>query len=338
MIPGAALTAWLSDGEAQQRTNDKIHDAAREWSAAPPVARLYQDIAEASPRTPATMFAIARRFMDDAEGMEAALRTLIATCRADPFFRPPFHPIASEIQDSLLLCFHRDLFISLGVTGVDLLASKKTARNGPASINFSGFPTLMRFVKAGGSTLSFWEAPAISDDFVVSQAGRCRLVGRRRIEDGEEFVVDGRYQSFVIEHSTSDIVFFQAVARAGCAPVAVEYDSDTLECIGASSTDEASSRLQMMVSLVRAMGRSDAFPLLEEALGSPQFYTRWHVMREMLALDPQAALPSLRRMAAHDPHPDVRATAEQTLRLFFESEDALEEELPARQGGTACRA
>ena len=90
-----------------------------------------------------------------------------------------------------------------------------------------------------------------------------------------------------------------------------------LAFIGASSTDEASSRLQMMVSLLRAMEREDALPLIEEALDSPHFYTRWHIMREMLAMDADAALPSLRRMAADDPHPEIRAAARQTLDLFF---------------------
>lgn len=333
MIPGAALTAWLADGEAQERTSGLIHAAARRWSAEPLVAELNRALIETSERTTEALLGIARRFMDDEAGLRSAIQALLADCRDDPFFRPPFHPIRSELQDSLLLCFHRDLFISLGVTRVSQLAAKKTGRRGGASINFSGFPTVLRFVRSGGATLSFWEAPQITDGFVAARAAKCRRVGRRRIEDGEEIFIDGRYQSFVIEHAASDIVFFQAVARAGCAPVVVEYDSDTLECIGASSTDEASSRLQMMVSLVRAMGRDDALPILEEALASPQFYTRWHIMREMLAMDAQAALPALRRMAADDPHSDVRAAAEQALRLFFE-----EEEIAQDYGGTACRA
>ena len=82
-----------------------------------------------------------------------------------------------------------------------------------------------------------------------------------------------------------------------------------LAFIGASSTDEASSRVQMMVSLLRTMEREDALPLIEEALASPHFYTRWHIMRELLAMDADAALPPLRRMAADDPHPEVRAAA-----------------------------
>ena len=129
------------------------------------------------------------------------------------------------------------------------------------------------------------------------------------------------------------MVYYQAVARAQCAPVCAEYDSDSLRFIGASSTDEASSRLQMMVSLLRALGRDDAFALFEEALASPQFYTRWHVMREMLAMDADAALPSLRRMAADDPHPDIRAAAQQTLKMFFEAEPAA-----TTEGDVACPA
>ena len=58
-------------------------------------------------------------------------------------------------------------------------------------------------------------------------------------------------------------------------------------------------------------------PLLETALASPHFYTRWHVMRELLALDAEAAQPHLVRMAEADPHPEVRAAARQTLDLFF---------------------
>ena len=41
----------------------------------------------------------------------------------------------------------------------------------------------------------------------LREAGQCRLVDRRRIADGEEILVDGRYQSFVIEHASDDILY-----------------------------------------------------------------------------------------------------------------------------------
>jgi hypothetical protein len=60
-------------------------------------------------------------------------------------------------------------------------------------------------------------------------------------------------------------------------------------------------------------------------------------MREMLALDAEAALPALKRMAAGDPHPEIRAAALQTLGLFFDEAQAAD--VPAADGGAvACRA
>jgi hypothetical protein len=335
MIPGVALAQWLDDSAAQNASWQGVQEGVRRWSAHPLMCRLERELTELAERTPEALIDAARRFMDRDSEIDAMIGALVAECRADPFFRPPFHPLTSEVHNSLLLYHHPDLSISLGVTGLDMLAGKKVARAGAASINFTGCVTLLRFIKAGGAILSFWEAPRIEADFSAAKPGRCRMVERRRIADGEEFVIDGRFQSFVIEHAQADILFFQAIARAGCAPVGTEYDSDSHVLIGASSTDEASSRLQMMVSLLRALDRDDAFPVLEAALDSPQFYTRWHVMREMLAMDADAARPSLERMAATDPHPDIRAAAAQTLQLFF---DEAEEAPAAGKGGMACRA
>ena len=333
MIPGAALSQWLSDRDAQRLSYERVDAAAQRWSVEPLMTLLDREVVELQPRTSDGLIAAARRFMDRSAEIDAMMAELIAACRSDPFFRPPFFPLVNEVHNSLLLYHHPDLSISLGVTGVDMLAAKRTSRNGPASINFNGYATMIRFLKAGGATISFWETDEIGDDFAAGEAGPCRLTGCRQMQDGDEIFIDGRRQSFVIEHAEADILFFQAVARAGCAPVSAEFDSDTLELIGASSTDEASSRLQMMVSLLRALGREDAFPLFEEAMAGAQFYTRWHIMREMLAMDADAALPTLRRMAAEDPHPDIRAAARQTLAMFFDAHSDAES-----GGAMACPA
>ncbi|WP_114950885.1 HEAT repeat domain-containing protein [Sphingosinicella terrae] len=336
MIAGTALARWLADGAAQDASFAGLDAVARRWSAHPLMAGLERDLIDMRDRTPERLIAAARRFMDRGDDVEALMADLIASCRTDPFFRPPFQPISTEVQNSLLLYHHPDLSISLGVTGLDALAAKKSGRTGAASINFTGCLTLLRFIHAGGAIVSLWEAPPVPGTFTFAAAGACRLVERRRIADGEELLVDGRQQSFVIEHAEADILFFHAVARTGCAPVALEYDSDSLACIGATGTDEAGARLQMMASLLRALDRQDALPVLREALASPHFFIRWHVMREMLALDAEGSLPSLRRLAETDPHPDVRAAARQTLDLFFADEEA---PVPAPAGeGQACPA
>jgi hypothetical protein len=332
MIANPALAAWLADRGAHNRSIGRIEDFARHWGRQPLMTEIERQLAALPKRTTAAVVEVARNFIGKDAEFALMMEALIASSAGDPFFRPPFAPVSSEIQTGLLLFHGADLSISLGTIGVDLLAAKKSGTREATSINFSGVTALYRYLKAGGATISFWEAPPITDDFVASRAGKCRLVGRRRIEDGEEILVDGRYEGFVIEHAASDMVYFSALIRPGAAPLAAEYDSKSLSFIGASSTDEVSSRVQMMVSVLRTMERDDALPLIEESLSSPNFYTRWHIMRELLAMDADAALPALRRMAAGDPHPEVRAAAQQTLELFFENE------ADEPQGGVECHA
>ena len=330
MIASAALAAWLADRDAQQRSRDAVDAVTLTWSHHPLMTGLETRLARLAERSAGAVLDAARTFLDREEDIVALIAAMVAGSREDPFFRPPLHPVSSDVQAGLLLFHNRDVSISLGVSGVDMLAAKKAGPRGAASINFTGTTGLFRFVKSGGATLSIWEAAPIGDDFVAARAGKCRFVEHRKIADGEEIVIDGRSQSFVIEHAAADILYFHAMVRPDSAPLAAEYDSRTLAFIGASSTDEAASRIQMMVSLLRTMQREDAVPLIEEALASPHFYTRWHVMRELLALDADAAHPHLRRMAEADPHPEVRAAARQTLGLFFADEAAQEDQ--------ACRA
>jgi hypothetical protein len=325
MIAGEALAAWLGDRSSQDSSHAAVEDFARTWSRAPLPGRLYRELSELDDPTPAQVIAAARRFFDQTDELAALIGSLIARSREDPFFLPPLLALTSEIHSGLLLFHHDLLSIGLGVTSVEMLAAKKAHRRGPASIGFTGVWNLFRYLKAGDATVSFWEAPPIGPDFSAATAGQCRLTGRRRISDGEELLVDGSYQSFIIDHASNDIVYLQAMVRAGAAPLTAEYDSETRGFIGATSTDEASSRVQMMATLLREMDRTDAVPVLRESLGSPYFYTRWHVMRELLALDAEAALPDLRRMAAEDPHMEVRAAAAQTLSLFFAEESPAEE-------------
>lgn len=332
MKAGAALAAWLADRDSQKRSLAAVEACARHWSRQPLMTQLERRLSELPERTNGAVLALAREFMSKDDEIAAVVEDLLAASAGDPFFRPPFAPVSSEIHTGLLLFHNPDLSIALGVSGVDMLAFKKSGPRGPTSIGFTGITTLFRYLKAGGATISFWEAPPITDDFVAGEAGSCRLVDRRRIEDGEEFLIDGRYQSFVIEHATSDMLYLQALVRVDAAPLAAEYDSASLAFISASSTDETSSRVQMMVSMLRTMERDDALPLIEEALASPHFYTRWHIMREYLAMDADAALPALRRMAEGDPHPEVRAAARQTLDLFFEDEAPT-----AAEGELQCR-
>lgn len=336
MIASPAFVDWLADRDGQKRSMVAVNAFAERWRLQPLMTRLERALADLPKRTAGAVLDAARGFMNSTDEIGLFVNQLIAASRKDSYFRPPFAALMSEVHAGLLLFNNPDLSISLSVSGVDMLAAKKLQARGDGSIAFTGVTNLFRYLKAGGATLSFWEAPPITESFVASQAGKCRLVDRRRIEDGEEILVDGRYQSFIVEHAESDMIFVQATVHVGAAPLVAEYDATTHAFAGASSTDESSSRVQMMVSVLRAMERADAAPLIEDSLVNPNFYTRWHVMRELLALDAEAALPALRRMAATDPHPEVRGAARQTLDMFFADEERDEQALA--EGGKTCRA
>jgi hypothetical protein len=126
-------------------------------------------------------------------------------------------------------------------------------------------------------------------------------------------VVDGRQQSFVIEHACSNLVVLQASVKVDRAPVSAEFDSATGAYVGCSAADDSASRIQMLTTLLRKLGWDAGFPAIAEFLTHPNFFVRWHVMRELLGLDAEAALPHLERMAATDPHPENRRAARAVL-------------------------
>lgn len=318
MQTGSELAAWFSDRGRRRASAERAATVAAHWAEHPLFAEL-QAALEIADTIPAVL-AAAERFMNRLGDLDGLIVDLIDEAAADPHFLPPLTVIVTEISTGYLLFAHPKLTISLGVISPDGLAAKKLAASGTTAISFTGVLTSYRFLQSGGATLSFWEAPPVANDFSGDAARTCRFAGRRRIDDGEAVVVDGRSQSIVIEHLASPMLCLQASVQVEAAPLAIDYDSKTLRYLGASSTDEASSRTQMMVTLLRCMDRADAMPVIEQALASPHFYTRWHVMREMLALDAEAALPSLRRMADADPHPEVRFAATQALDLFFPDE------------------
>ncbi|MGH8574253.1 MAG: HEAT repeat domain-containing protein, partial [Gammaproteobacteria bacterium] len=296
MIVGKTLGRWLVDSKRQLETVAAIETFGRSLRDSPPMLDLRRELASTGDAD--AILAAAAGFLDRIGDIDAMVGMMIRAALADHYYRPPLRRIASPVHLGLLLVDGDTLSILLAVTTPDALAAKRTWRTEPASITLGGQRSIFKFLKAGGATLSFWEAPPLEARFTADERGRCRLVGRRRIEDGEAIMLDGRSQSFVIDHAVSDIVYLQAVTPVGAAPLSVEYDSDTMAFAGASSTDEESSRVQMMVTLLRIMDRTDALPLLREVLGHPHFYVRWHAMRELLALDAEAALPSLRELAA----------------------------------------
>lgn len=321
-----SLAEWFGDAGAQARTMALAEGVARHVASLPELRRLEADLSAAGGRSAAAVLDAARTFLDDEHAVAACLAPLIQAARSDPFFRPPLRHGSSPVHTGLLLFDRPELMIFLSVVSAEAVAAKRVFRQGGASIILPGTHSLYKFLRSGDATLSIWEAPEVDGDFSSSAGTRCRRAERRRMRDGETLELDGGRQTFVIDHAVSDIVYLHATTQVDAAPLSVQYDSETLEFVGASSTDEASSRGHLMLSLLRSMDRQDAAPVFEAMLQSPHFYMRWAAMRDFLGLDADRALPHLREMARSDDHPDVREAAAQTLALLVADDEATERE------------
>jgi len=314
MIVGEALKAWTRSLDGQRETQRAVDAFADQWGLGP-VHRRFDEVlaslpAPVSAETVAT--AVAALFADDS-WVDTLVSGLADQMRADPFFNPPFRNLSNDLHSGLLVFEDERVSIAAGVTSALQMAVKKNNARGAASIGFSGQMGVYRFLKAGGATLSFWEAPPIGPGFTAAEAGSCRRTGERRIADGELLILDGRRQSYVVEGLQGSFVLLQASIAVDQAPLSVEYDSVTGAYVGCSATGDTSSRIQMITTLLRKLDHQAAFPAIAGFLEHPDFFVRWHVMKELLGLDAAAALPHLKRMAATDPHPDPRRAARAVL-------------------------
>ncbi len=314
MIVGDALQAWTQDRDAQRETQAQVDAFGRAWDHGPVHARLDGIMASLPATATAEQVADTVRILFADHGwIDILVSSLAAKMREDPFFDPPFRNLNSPIHSGLLVFEDERVSIAVSVTSALQLAERKDRPRGGTSVAFTGQLNLLKFVKAGGAQLSFWEAPRIAGDFVAANAGSCRRTGAREVADGEILAIDGRHESYVVEGLRGSLVLLQATIATGQAPLGVEYDSATGAYLGCSATGDTSSRIQMITTLLRKLDHQAAFPAIAGFLDHADFFVRWHVMKELLGLDAKTALPHLKRMAASDPHPDPRRAARAVL-------------------------
>jgi len=316
MIVGTELQAWLGDRTRQRQTQAAIDAFRHQWNRGA-IHRGFDAAMAALPVQDAQSVAqsVAALFGDDG-WIDSLIGGLVAAMRRDPYFDPPFRAINSDIHSGLNVFEDDNVTIAAGVSHASQLATKKSGPRGATSINFTGHVGVLKFVCAGGALLSFWEAPEITGAFTAATAGRCRRTGERRLKDGEIVTIDGRFQSYVVEHARSNLVLVQASIKRDQAPLRVEYDSATGDYVGCSANGDDVSRIQMITTLLRKLDGDSAFASVAAFIDHPEFFVRWHAMRELLGIDAAAALPHLKRMAARDPHPDTRSAARSVLDGF----------------------
>jgi hypothetical protein len=313
MIADEKLAEWVNGPSQTRRSQARIDAFAETWNHGPGNRKIASALGALTDPTVEQVADALGKLFSESGWADMLIRSLADEMRRDPFFVPPFRHLNSDVHQGLVIYEDDKASIAIGVTGAAQLAAKKSGHRGATSVHFSGQVSLLKFVRSGGARLSFWEAPRIGLDFSRATAGRCFKTGERDVEDGEIVLVDGRFQTFVIERARTNLMLLQATVKPGQAPLSVEYDSASHEFVGCSAADDSASRVQMIATLLRKLDCTDAFPVLAAFLDNSNFYVRWHVMRELLGIDAHAALPLLERMAEKDPHEDIKQAARSVL-------------------------
>lgn len=317
MIAAPELLARLDELD---RENPKARfegpDAHLAASSLPQLRQLKADLDKLGEGELAKVETIMRDLLsEDTSWIERWIDDLAASAVKEPLAILPLINFGSSQRAGMQLLRHRLVRLSLTVLPREQLIARKQA-GGPRSVIFPGTVSIQRFIRSGGATLSLWQAPRADDEFCIDGPARCRIVGERKLEDGATLRMDGRYETYSIASADSTIMVVQAEILTGRSGLLIEYDDQSRTPIAASSTDDGSSRSQMLLTFLRSQGRSRDRKIIAKFSEDERFFVRWHAVREWLLADPEAALPQLRRMSTSDPHPDIRETASEIVTYF----------------------
>jgi hypothetical protein len=270
---------------------------------------------------PDAIFAALAPWLADTSWAQHRLSEALALCATHPFAMPPLRIFSGGALSGLILAERLPITLSLMIRPFNQPAPRAP------SVIFSPGHGLTRIIRSGGASISRYYVALSADElaggFRAAAAAPLERGESGPVTDGTMIRVDQQRESFNLTTGSGDLVMLQLfVHRPSRVPMR-EYDPDSRRLVRVAAAGRATSFRQMGLAVLRAFGRSDAAPLFAAALADDDFAMRWQVMREFLALAPDAALPHLAAMDEADPHAEVRAAAAATLALLRERRAAL---------------
>ncbi len=313
MISGPELRHYFQQAEQVRRGALPTSLPAHHWRLQPALAALHDALDALTDPTVDSVREVVEAAFADTDWIDGWIAAMAQAALRDAYFEPPLAPTGNGFQRGMAVFAHRHVDIALNSLPVDVLAAKKMRPRGPAAITFTGTVSVQKFLRAGGALLRMWDAPQVSGNFSLDDGLACRPAGHRALGDADILTLDGRTQSYVIEHAIADIVVLQAEILVDRAPLLVEYDSEDFTAVAACSTSDGASRSQMLLSFLATLGRSEDDAVVEPFTHDDSFFLRWHATTELFRLNESRARARLHAMAERDPHPDLRAAARNAL-------------------------
>lgn len=272
------------------------------WRESDPYRAAQAAFAECGSDDPEPVADAAEALLGQAGWAEALLAPMIAALTRDPWFEPPFKVSRDGRRIGALVFDCPTVSFTASVLTAAALAP-------PAAIAFTGRLSVTRTIRAGGARMRRWAAEPPAGEFVADAAAPCTPLPPLPLHDGMVHRVDGRREAQCVDGATHDVVMLVATVRRGALPLMREHDPVSGALLRVAAADGRASRIEMLLRFLRVSRRADADGCFDAVSRDPAFHLRWQAMREWLALDAVSAFPRLEQMAAHDPHPEIRAAA-----------------------------
>ena len=255
-------------------------------------------------------------WLTDPSWLADRLGSALALLRSDPFARPPLRPVggADGAPGGLVLADRGAVRLTLR------LWPFATHAPTPAPAIFVPGRAALHILASGGAQLCHHQVAVTPAEeagaFTARAAAPCHSALPRPLHTGETLHLDTARQSVSLIPGQRDTLLLELTVQPPSPLPIRSYDPATGHLLHVSASRRDSSFRAMALTLLRHLGRPDAAPLFEAETRSPDFAARWHAMRELIALNPAAALPHLAAMVATDPHPEVRRAAKAALALL----------------------
>ncbi|PKP86489.1 MAG: hypothetical protein CVT78_13000, partial [Alphaproteobacteria bacterium HGW-Alphaproteobacteria-17] len=271
--------------------------------------------------SPDAVIAALRPWLSDRRWLATRIDSALALLRTDPFARPPLRAFGGgegsggDAAPGGLVLAERD-HVRLA-----LRFWPRATRPPPAATAvFVPGRAALHILASGGAQLCRHRVAVSAAEeagiFTARAAAPCQSDPPRPLQTGETLDLDTARESFTLVPGAHDALLLELTVQPPSPLPVRSYDPVTGRLLHISASSRDSSFRTMALTLLRHMQRPDAAPLFATETQSEDFAARWHAMRELVALDRTAARAPLEHMAAHDPHPEVRAAAQAMLALL----------------------
>lgn len=226
---------------------------------------------------------------------------------ADPMYQPPLRVIRSDVMTGMIVVDTGYIAIAPLIIDAAKLHEHQLRTN--QTVSFAGGHSITYIMRSGGARVTFYE----------QQHGQHALITgtpKRPLRDGELILCDDTVESLMLHPGDTDLAMIRVYIRTLKTAPVNEFSASTGQLVRRASNNDAGSRAQMMLTMLRTSGHPDAGAACALMLQSSDSDTRWHAMREYLGSDASTALPMLQQLADHDPDAAVREAAIQTLAIL----------------------